>query len=242
MPCLSFGSFEQTLRTLSGIFFPTHVVAGSFRRAPLKRLARFLDAAPHGLASAVAPSRTHLHPCRARGTRAQPPRTPAVRKTFGPKRQPHALLPTLDPPSRTARPSGPESVPETKAPASPGAGSSPCRLPAPQTQALLPLRAAQRAAGLDRRVRLAWRLPHVGLADRTWRLGCHGYAPCSHRGCLSRLALGGPGTQGLTHPCWPHSRAPGVSSRGSTCRPLRARWTPSAGPAGQARKTDTTLS
>lgn len=105
MPCLS---FEQTLRTLSGIFFPTHVVAGSFRRAPLKRLARFLDAAPHGLASAVAPSRTHLHPCRARGTRAQPPRTPAVRKTFGPKRQPHALLPTLDPPSRggsrTARP------------------------------------------------------------------------------------------------------------------------------------------
>lgn len=62
MPCLSFVSFEQTLRTLSGIFFPTHVVAGSFRRAPLKRLARFLDAAPHGLASAVAPSRTHLHP------------------------------------------------------------------------------------------------------------------------------------------------------------------------------------
>lgn len=97
VPCLS---FEQTLRTLSGIFFPTHVVAGSFRRAPLKRLARFLDAAPHGLASAVAPSRTHLHPRRARGTRAQPPRTPAVRKTFGPKRQPHALLPTLDPPSR----------------------------------------------------------------------------------------------------------------------------------------------
>lgn len=178
--------------------------------------------------------------------RAQPPRTPAVRKTFGPKRQPHALLPTLDPPSRggsrTARPGGPESVPETKAPASPGAGSSPCRLPAPQTQALLPLRAAQRAAGLDRRVRLAWRLPHVGLADRTWRLGCHGYAPCSHRGCLSHLALGGPGTQGLTHPCWPHSRAPGVSSRGSTCRPLRARWTPSAGPAGQACKTDTSLS
>lgn len=196
MPCLS---FEQTLRTLSGIFFPTHVVAGSFRRAPLKRLARFLDAAPHGLASAVAPSRTHLHPRRARGTRAQPPRTPAVRKTFGPKRQPHALLPTLDPPSRTARPSGPESVPETKAPASPRAGSSPAapttpqprlrslrspRLPAPFSPApraasLRPKRrrSCRSAAGLDRRVRLAWRLPHVGLADRPWRLGCHGYAP-----------------------------------------------------------------
>lgn len=246
MPCLSFVSFEQTLRTLSGIFFPTHVVAGSFRRAPLKRLARFLDAAPHGLASAVAPSRTHLHPHPAseRGSSHHaPPQSgrrlaPSASHMLCCRRWTRLLGAVLGQPG----PCGPESVPETKAPASPGAGSSPCRLPAPQTQALLPLRAAQRAAGLDRRVRLAWRLPHVGLADRTWRLGCHGYAPCSHRGCLSRLALGGPGTQGLTHPCWPHSRAPGVSSRGSTCRPLRARWTPSAGPAGQARKTDTTLS
>lgn len=116
----------------------------------------------------------------------------------------------------------------------------PRRLPAPQTQALLPLRAAQRWGPRPPRA--------SGLAPPPRRSGRQHLAarlPWVRTMLSSQLPL--PPRTG-----WSRDPRPDASVlaalQGSRSKQPRfylsapSRWTPSAGPAGQARKTDTSLS